>query len=48
MIHHYHFQVFALSATLPDDTGVTWETLLPQIKPHIIAGGEAVATYEKK
>jgi Raf kinase inhibitor-like YbhB/YbcL family protein len=47
-VHHYHFQVFALDTTLVDAATATWEALLPQLRGHILAGGEAVATYAKK
>lgn len=48
-IHHYHFQVFALNTTIAD-ADTTWEALQtrPSFKAQVLAGGEAVATYEKK
>lgn len=47
-IHHYHFQVFALDIALPGNISPTWEAIQSHIKGHILAGGEAVATYAKK
>jgi Raf kinase inhibitor-like YbhB/YbcL family protein len=46
-VHHYHFEVFALNMVLDADKGGSWETLQPKLMGQVLAGGEAVATYEK-
>ncbi|MDX1932014.1 MAG: YbhB/YbcL family Raf kinase inhibitor-like protein [Capsulimonadales bacterium] len=46
--HRYHFQVFALSNVLNLDAGASWEKVRPRIEGFVLAGGEAVATYEKR
>jgi para-nitrobenzyl esterase len=40
--HRYHFQVFALDTTLPDDAGTSIDTLTAAIKGHVLASGEII------
>jgi Raf kinase inhibitor-like YbhB/YbcL family protein len=46
-LHHYHFQVFALSTALGLDDGAGRSALLEAMQGHVIAWGEIVATYER-
>jgi Raf kinase inhibitor-like YbhB/YbcL family protein len=46
-LHHYHFQVFALSAPLAMGPETDLETLVSALKGLTIASGEAVGTYER-
>jgi Raf kinase inhibitor-like YbhB/YbcL family protein len=43
--HHYHFQVFALDATLAASPGADRAALLAAMQNHVIAKGELVGTY---
>ena len=43
--HHYHFQLFALSAPLDLQIGATREQLLAAMAGKVVARGELVATY---
>lgn len=45
--HHYHFEVFALDATLPLDGAVKRNELVDAMAGHVIAKGEVVGTYER-
>ncbi len=47
-VHHYHFIVYALDATLDLAPGLNTEQLLAAMEGHIIGQGELVATYERK
>ena len=47
-VHHYHFVVFALDASLDLKPGLTRAELLDAIKGHVIGQGELVAVYERK
>jgi para-nitrobenzyl esterase len=40
--HHYHFQVFALDATLAPEAGADYEALTAAMKGHVLAAGELV------
>jgi para-nitrobenzyl esterase len=40
--HRYHFQVFALDATLPAEAGASYDTLIAAMKDHVLASGEIV------
>ena len=49
-LHHYHFVVYALDATLtipPNQPPLTRAQLLELIEGHVIGKGELVATYER-
>ena len=43
--HHFHFQVFALDAALPAPAGADRETVLAEMKGHVLARGELVGLY---
>lgn len=43
--HHYHFQIFALSAPLDLQIGATREQLLAALAGKVVARGELVGTY---
>ena len=45
-VHHYHFQVFALSTRLNLDPDVEFKTLVNALKGVTLASGEAVGLYE--
>lgn len=47
-VHHYHFKVYALDATLDLRAGASKDQLLDAMKGHILAEGELVGTYERK
>jgi para-nitrobenzyl esterase len=40
--HRYHFQVFALNATIPNDATATYDGLLNAMKGHVLASGEVI------
>jgi para-nitrobenzyl esterase len=40
--HRYHFQVFALDTTLPDDARATYDALVAAMKGHVLASGEVI------
>jgi para-nitrobenzyl esterase len=42
--HHYHFQVFALDATIPPDPRITYDRLVSAMRGHVLASGEVVGT----
>ncbi|MDB4943228.1 MAG: YbhB/YbcL family Raf kinase inhibitor-like protein [Labilithrix sp.] len=46
-IHHYHFQVFALDTVIDLEQGAGRSTLLEEMRDHVLAWGEIVATYER-
>ena len=46
-VHHYHFKLFALDATLDLPSGVDKHTLLEAISGHVLARGELVGTYHR-
>jgi Raf kinase inhibitor-like YbhB/YbcL family protein len=46
-VHHYHFIVYALDASLDLEPGLTRADLLAAIQGHVIGTGELVATYER-
>jgi Raf kinase inhibitor-like YbhB/YbcL family protein len=46
-VHHYHFIVYALDASLDLKPGLTRADLLAAIQGHVIGTGELVATYER-
>jgi Raf kinase inhibitor-like YbhB/YbcL family protein len=43
--HHYHFEVFALDATLSVDPGADREALMKAMAGHVIGTGETVGTF---
>ena len=45
--HHYHIKVYALDTTLNLSGNVTKKVLEQAMKGHIIASGEAIATYSR-
>lgn len=45
-VHHYHFRVFALDVT--SVKAMTRSDFLKEIKPHTLASGELIGTYEKR
>ncbi len=40
--HRYHFQVFALSTTIPADATASYSGLLDAMKDHVLASGEVI------
>ena len=46
--HHYHFKLYALDTELALKPRLGKNTLIKTIKPHILAEGELVGTYERK
>jgi Raf kinase inhibitor-like YbhB/YbcL family protein len=46
-VHHYHFKLYALDAVLDLAPGLTKDDLLKKIRPHIIAEGELIGTYQR-
>lgn len=44
--HHYHFQVFALDATLKLDPGATADQVRAAMRGHVLAAGEVVGTFK--
>ena len=46
-LHHYHFQVFALSVPLDLTAGADREALLEAMTGHVLSWGEIVGTYER-
>jgi Raf kinase inhibitor-like YbhB/YbcL family protein len=45
--HRYFFRLYALGEVLDLPPGVDKETLLAAIRPHVLAEGELVGTYER-
>ena len=46
-VHHYHFKLYALDATLKLEPGATKRDLLRAIEGHILAQAELVGTYQR-
>jgi hypothetical protein len=46
-LHHYHFKLFALDASLELAPGVDKAALLAAMKGHIVAEGELIGTYQR-
>jgi Raf kinase inhibitor-like YbhB/YbcL family protein len=46
-VHHYHFQVFALSEPLRFQVPPTREALMDAMRGHIVGYGDLVGTYER-
>lgn len=46
-VHHYHFKLYALDATLSVPAGADKKTLLAAMEGHIVAQAEWVGTYER-
>jgi Raf kinase inhibitor-like YbhB/YbcL family protein len=46
-VHHYHFQVFALSDGLRDFAGHDREELIDAMRGKILAYGDLIGTYER-
>lgn len=40
--HRYHFQVFALDITLPDEARATYDAMIAAMKDHVLASGEVI------
>ncbi len=40
--HHYHLQVFALDTTLSSNPGIDFDTLIGEMRDHVLASGEVV------
>lgn len=40
--HRYHFQVFALDITLPDEARGTYDAMVAAMKDHVLASGEVI------
>ena len=40
--HHYHLQVFALDASIPQNDSLTYDALTEAMRGHILASGEVV------
>ncbi len=47
-VHHYHFRLYALDATLTLPPGIDKDSILSAIKGHVLAEVEFVATYERR
>jgi Raf kinase inhibitor-like YbhB/YbcL family protein len=45
--HRYHFQIFALDATLDVPAGADRDAVLAAAKGHVLAEGELVGTYDQ-
>jgi len=45
VMHHYYFRLYALDAPIALEAGLTKETILEQIRGHILATGELIGTY---
>lgn len=46
-VHHYHFKLYALDATLDVVPGLTKADLIEAMKRHILAEGELIGTYQR-
>ena len=46
-VHHYHFQVFALDTAIDLERGAGRSTLLEEMRGHVLAWGDIVATCER-
>jgi len=46
-VHHYHFKLYAIDATLNVKSGLTKTGLLDAMKDHIVGRTELVGTYER-
>jgi Raf kinase inhibitor-like YbhB/YbcL family protein len=46
-VHHYHFKLYALDASLEAQPGLEKEQLLAKMKGHIVAEGELIGTYQR-
>jgi Raf kinase inhibitor-like YbhB/YbcL family protein len=46
-VHHYHFQVFALSESIRQFAGHERESLIDAMRGHVLAYGDLVGTYER-
>lgn len=46
-VHHYHFKLYALDASLEAEPGLDKKTLLEKMEGHILAEGELMGTYER-
>jgi len=47
-VHHYHFKLYALDASLDLEPGLTKAEVLEAIEGHVLASGELVGAYERK
>lgn len=46
-VHHYHFRLYALDATLDLEPGIDKTGLLAAMEGHVLAEAEVVGTYER-
>ena len=46
-VHHYHFKIYALDEAVEIEPKLDKAAVLKAIRPHIIAQGELVGTYER-
>ena len=46
-LHHYHFKLYALDASLELPPGLDKDELLKRMQGHILAQGELVGTYQR-
>ena len=46
--HHYHFQVFALDAPIDVEPQSDLDEVTTAMKPHVVASGELVGTYQAR
>lgn len=44
---HYHFEIFALDTTVPDEAGSSYAALTKAMEGHVLASGEVVGLGEK-
>ncbi len=45
--HRYYFKLYALEAKLPVEPGLDKNTLLQEIRGHVLAEGQLMGTYER-
>ncbi len=45
--HRYYFTLYALEARLPVESGLSKNTLMQEIKDHVLAEGQLIGTYER-
>ena len=46
-VHHYHFKLYALDATLDVSAGLDKNAVLAAMQGHILAQSELIGTYER-
>ncbi|UCF34062.1 MAG: YbhB/YbcL family Raf kinase inhibitor-like protein [Phycisphaerales bacterium] len=46
-VHHYHFKLYALDASLEMPAGLSKKDVLKRIQGHVLAQGELIGTYQR-